>query len=78
MKSRYLEFQREFFKLAGFMLLSRYQLMNGRKCTEVRGHASNEKLLLFMQLSYVGYADSKGEMKMLCEEYKYEIRHCCQ
>jgi hypothetical protein len=62
--------EREFFRLAGFMLLSRYQVVNGGVCTEHKGHSRDSKKLLFHQLSYVGYKDSIGEMAMLLKECK--------
>jgi hypothetical protein len=47
------------------MLLSRFQVINGYVCTEHKGHVTDTSSLIFHQLSYLGYADSKAEMKLL-------------
>ena len=64
------KWESEFFRLAGFMLLSRYQVVNGEVCTEHHGHSTDTTKLLFHQLSYVGYKDSIGEMKLLLKEVR--------
>jgi hypothetical protein len=63
-----MKWEEEFFRLAGFMLLSRYQVVNGEACTEHIGHSRDTSSLLFHQLSYVGYKDAIGEMKLLLME----------
>jgi len=60
-----LQHEKEFFKLAGFMLLCRFQLYNGYQCTHIRGHTKNNVEPLFTQMSYLGYSDSKGEIRLL-------------
>ena len=70
MVSEKVKFEREFFKLAGFMLLSRYQLIHCKQCTGVHGHSDNRDRVRFMQMSYLGYADSREEMILLCKEMK--------
>jgi hypothetical protein len=59
----------EFFKLAGFMLLARFQVSNGYTCVEVEGHATDTSKILYHQSSYVGYKDSIAEMKLLLKEF---------
>jgi hypothetical protein len=65
--------QREFFKLAGFMLLSRFQVYWGYPCTRIRGHARENDKILFGQLSYLGYSDAKGEMRLILLELRKNI-----
>ena len=60
--------ERKFFKQAAFMLLSRFQVMNGAICTKHKGHAEVKHGLIFHQLSFVGYNDSAKEMQLMLKE----------
>ena len=60
--------EREFFKLAGFMLLARFQVMNAQVCTKHKGHAKTKHGLIFQQLSFVGYNDTAKEMQLILQE----------
>jgi hypothetical protein len=60
-------FQREFLRLAAQMLRCRYQLVNGRNCTKTSWVQYFGKPIDHI-LCYVGYADHKGEMDLLCQE----------
>jgi hypothetical protein len=60
--------EKEFFKLAGFMLMGRFQVMNATVCTEHKGHATTKHGLIFHQLSYVGYNDAAKEMQLILQE----------
>lgn len=55
------EQEKEFFRLAGFFLLSRYQLM-GNETSEF-GYTND---LAMLELSYLGMQDSALEMQLLC------------
>jgi hypothetical protein len=63
-----MNWEREFFKLAGFMLLSRFQIMHGRECTRIRGHATRENVEHFHGMSCIGYVDSVEEMRLILKE----------
>ena len=62
--------ERGFFKIAGFMLLSRYQVMNGVACTKVKGHTREDNPKQFHEMSMIGYVDSVEEMRLILEERK--------
>jgi hypothetical protein len=62
--------EREFLKLAGFMLLARYQLVNGISCTYVKGHTRSGKEPLYTQMSYLGYKDTIAEMHLITIEMR--------
>jgi hypothetical protein len=62
--------ERGFFKIAGFMLLSRYQVMNGMTCTKVRSHIEIDNPKQFHEMSMIGYVDSVEEMRLILEERK--------
>ena len=60
--------EKEFFKLAGFMLMSRFQVMNAAVCTKHKGHAKTKHGLIFHQLSFVSYNDTAKEMQLILQE----------
>ena len=64
------KWETEFFKLAGFMLMCRFQVVHGEMCTYHKGHQRKTTKLIFHQLSYVGYKDSIGEMNIMLKEMK--------
>lgn len=69
-----LQQEKEFFKLAGFMLLARFQVVNGTSCIEdFPGHSQDNTKLLYHQLSYLGYKDAIGEMCLLLKEVKVSL-----
>ena len=50
MRDAVAKWEREFLKLAGFLLLSRYQVIHGKKCTEVRGYVAVASPRLFLEV----------------------------
>ena len=73
-----MKWEKEFLRLAGFLLLCRYQVIHGRKCTEVRGHVKAETPRLFMEISYLGMQDSALEMDLLLKEVRRDTNHLVQ
>ena len=69
-----LQQEKEFFKLAGFMLFSRYQVVSGRKLHVVNGHVKPQNPRLFLELSLLGYTDTVIEMELLLKSQS----HTCQ
>jgi hypothetical protein len=61
-------FEKVFFKLAGFMLLARFQVIHDCTCTGHYGHSTADQQPLFSQLSYLGYTDAAAEMHLMCIE----------
>jgi hypothetical protein len=61
-----IEWEREFFRLAGFMLMSRFRVVNGYSCTKHIGHEQDNRKVIFHQLSYTGYKDAIGELNLMC------------
>lgn len=65
--------------MAGFMLMTRYQLYNHESILEepIKGHATLDNPQLFAQLSYTGYKDAAAEMLLLCKEEKERHERLC-
>ena len=57
----------EFLKLAGFMLLCRWQLM-GNETEEWAGKSPWRNKRFYMEMSYLGYTDTVAEMKLFLKE----------
>jgi hypothetical protein len=64
-----LQHEREFFKLAGFMLLARFQVMWDLQCCHLPGHIKPNQQPAFAQMSYLGYSDNKWSMRLLLEGF---------
>lgn len=58
----------EFYKLAAFWLLCRFQVYNHRECIKVSNHVSSNEKLLFVELSMLGMIDTEMELSLLCKE----------
>lgn len=63
-------FEREFFKLATTMLLTRYQLVNNCSCVRIKGYVTMATPFQFGFINYIGYHDHISEMHALCKEKK--------
>jgi hypothetical protein len=63
-----MNWEREFFKHAGFMLLSRYQVLNGRLLTKVKSNHAPKHPVRFFEMSLLGYTDTIKEMEEILKE----------
>lgn len=60
-------FEIEFLRLAADMLRCRFHVVNGRPCTKVRWVQYTDRPMDHV-MCYVGYSDSREEMRLLCAE----------